>query len=99
MAELFIRTRASPDGVTKDRYAVGDVIVIVPDGHPWSKLELNHGAAKIVKVPGVDPGSLSGLLASDDVKGLKRAQSLDLSKVSKNTTSAAEISSATVVKK
>lgn len=46
-------------------YKRGDVIVIMEDGHPWSKEELDHPRWLVVKVPGVPRDKLTAYLVGE----------------------------------
>ncbi len=68
MAELLVRR---VDKVHADFYMNakqtkrGDVITVQADGWPWGTKEVNNPAWIIIKVPGVDPSDLLGLLAAE----------------------------------
>jgi hypothetical protein len=85
MAELMIciQDRANEAERVKSNqlYQRGDVIVIVPDGHPWSEIERTKADWRIVSIPGVDPEALTSLVTPEQptrVDWQKRLVRLDL---------------------
>lgn len=56
MAELLVRVvdKVSADPLIDAQCTKrGDVIVVMPDGHGWGRMELNNPDWRIVKIPGV----------------------------------------------
>lgn len=57
MAELLVMNvdRVNPDDIYKDAklYKRGDVVVVCPDGWPWSETERTGPDFAIVKIPGM----------------------------------------------
>lgn len=57
MAEILLRVRdkSNPDDIYKDVRLTkrGDVIVAMPDGHPWGSGELGNPDWRILKLPDV----------------------------------------------
>lgn len=66
MAELLIRVKdkTNADDPDADRLCSkrGDVVVVCPDGHPWSEAERTAPYWRIVKLPGIDPADLDELI-------------------------------------
>ncbi len=69
MAELLVRVvdKVNRDSIYLDVACTkrGDVIAICVDGWQWGKEELANPDWRIVRLPGVDPEDLSGLLAPE----------------------------------
>lgn len=69
MAEMLVRTVSQPmtGDPLVDRHRSGRecVIVVMPDGHKWSKAERTAPYWRIVKVPGVDPAKLEQFTRKD----------------------------------
>lgn len=80
MCEVLIRV--TDKGVDPDAYKDamiskrGDVIVIVPDGHPWSAAELSAPFWRIVKIPGLPESELAYL--SSQPANMKRRRGFGL---------------------
>ncbi len=57
MCELLVWVHDREDGGNPDHDAVkyrrGDVIVAMPDGHPWTETEKRHPSWIVLKVPGM----------------------------------------------
>lgn len=57
MAELLVRTvdKVNPKDPEKDAQCLkrGEVVVIMPDGHPWSQRERNNPDWQLVQIPGM----------------------------------------------
>ena len=65
MAELLVRVvdKTNDDKKLDAQCSKrGDVIVVQPDGWPWGREELKSEVWRIVKLPGVDPGTLVDLV-------------------------------------
>lgn len=81
MAELLVRTVDKPLSgdpyIDRHRSVAGSVIVIVEDGHEWSKAEMASEEWRIVKVPGVKPSLLTQFTARDLGYGDPEAEKLD----------------------
>jgi len=69
MAEMLLRVvdkiNDTDDALNAQCTKRGDVIVICPDGWPWSETERTSPDWKIVKVPGVAVDDLTGFLAEE----------------------------------
>jgi len=69
MAEMLLRVvdKINDTDPVLDAHCTkrGDVIVICPDGWPWSATERTNPDWKIVKVPGVAVDALTGFLAEE----------------------------------
>ena len=112
MARLCIRIAPNDHptdaSLTPLRTRVGDVVVIMPDGHQFSQAELNCGQYKFVDVPGVAPSTLQNLLDPVfDANGImtkRRAFALDPTQInsdvwkSRTTATAIQISSLIVTR-
>jgi len=81
MAELLIRTVSQPMTgdplVDRHRSGRGCVIVVMPDGHPWSAAERTAPFWRIVKVPGVPPEALTQFTRRDVGYGEPEAEAVD----------------------
>ena len=54
MAELLIYNRTDPDAARRtflNGYRLGDVVVVMPNGHQWGSDELNTDKFYILRVP------------------------------------------------
>jgi len=87
MAEMLIslksKTNAAEPVKNNQLYQRGDIIVIMPDGHPWSKTERETPEWRILQVPG-DPESFASLVRAEEntrADWLRRLKTLDLEHV------------------
>lgn len=67
MAELLVKNTDAPVPDSPFRWKVGDVVVVMPDGHRWGREERNLTKFRIVKRPGVAPLALEYL--TEEVRG------------------------------
>lgn len=78
MAVLVIRTanHLHADGtINTERHRRGDVIAVLPDGHQFSKRELDNPAWRMWELPGVPVRAAERLLrASTDEEGADRTE-------------------------
>ena len=69
MAELLIRVVDKIHPTDPDKNLAtskkGDVISVCPDGWNWGREELANPEWRIVKMPGVDPATLTDMLEAD----------------------------------
>lgn len=76
MCELLVRFVDNPptDDADTDcqRTQRGDVVVAMPDGHPWATNELAFGHWVVVKVPGMTLAEGEALAAGEPSDGAKR---------------------------
>ena len=81
MAELLIRTVDKPSSgsvyVDRHRLGRGDVVAIMPDGHPWSEAERHAPFWRILKLPRVNPAQLTQLINGDVGYGNEEAEKLN----------------------
>lgn len=71
MAELLVRIVSKPDHPTDKRLSAGrtnrgDVIVVKPDGWPWSEREKSNPAWRIIPIPGVLTTVFASMLEPGD---------------------------------
>lgn len=68
MAEILVMARdnSHPDPKRDPAcYKKGDPVVVMPDGHPWGREELNTKIFNIIKVPGAAVEDFQPYLVSD----------------------------------
>lgn len=68
MCEIFLRlvSKVNTDPLLDAQCTKrGDVIVVVPDNHPWGNAELNNGECVIVKIPKVSISQASPFLSPE----------------------------------
>lgn len=51
--ELLVRSTDAPVPDSPGAWRRGDVVVVMPDGHPWGREELNPAKFRVVKRPGI----------------------------------------------
>jgi hypothetical protein len=69
MCEILIRVidKVNHDDPVKNASLTkrGDVIVVCPDGHRWSDMEMTHKEWRIIAFPGVDETHMTEFLAPE----------------------------------
>jgi hypothetical protein len=84
LLELKDKTNAAEPVKNNQLYRRGDVIVIMPDGHPWSVIEKEALEWRILQAPG-DPEAFVSLVQSEintRADWLRRLKTLDLENAS-----------------
>lgn len=89
MAEILVKIGRCSTGTAA--YQPGDVVVIMPDGHPWGRAELDPATFLILRsdITAQDEAELTApALNEDDTFLHRRAKRLDLSKLPSNSIAA-----------
>lgn len=89
MCEALIRVANKSTKDTDPRHAHrsqrGDVIVVMPDGHVWTRIELTNPEWRVVRFPGLPPEALGDLVQPVYDRGGKliqrRARGIDLDSI------------------
>lgn len=80
--EILLRrhTRLSGDAkADRERLKAEDVVVIMPDGHPWTQRELTNPDWRIIRVPGLSEEVAKSMIEPDEQNNKPRKKSFNVS--------------------
>jgi hypothetical protein len=102
MCEFLVRTvdKVNDTSAALDAECLkaGDVVVVCPDGWPWSKQEQEASFWRIIKVPGMSVEEGEQFLGRETGFAKRRATKIDLAQVATDTAEKSELLAAKVVK-